>query len=67
MSESDAIPEASRPYAPGYQILDAQSGHGLLPWSWGPSHAVRPRVAFGFIEHAGQFASTATRWRFSTP
>jgi hypothetical protein len=27
-------------------------------------YVVRPRVAFGFIEHAGQFAQTATRWRF---
>lgn len=27
-------PEASRPYMPGYGILDAQSGRGLLPWSW---------------------------------
>ena len=27
-------------------------------------YAVRPRVAFGFIEAAGQFPQTATRWRF---
>ena len=27
-------PKASRPYMPGYGILDAQSGKGLLPWSW---------------------------------
>lgn len=25
---------------------------------------VRPHVAFGFIEHADQFAQSATRWRF---
>jgi hypothetical protein len=35
--------------------------------SWGPFYGVRPRVAFGFIEHADQFSSTATRWRFDTP
>ncbi|MDZ4277795.1 MAG: pyridoxamine 5'-phosphate oxidase family protein [Dehalococcoidia bacterium] len=27
-------------------------------------YAVRPRVAFGFIEHADQFRGSATRWRF---
>jgi len=27
-------PKASRPHMPGYGILDAQSGAGLLPWSW---------------------------------
>lgn len=27
-------PKASRPHMPGYGILDAQSGGGLLPWSW---------------------------------
>jgi Pyridoxamine 5'-phosphate oxidase len=26
-------PKASRPYMPGYGILDAKSGSGLLPWS----------------------------------
>ncbi len=29
-----ADPRASRPYMPGYGILDAASGKGLLPWSW---------------------------------
>jgi hypothetical protein len=27
-------PRASRPYMPGYGLLDASSGRGLLPWSW---------------------------------
>ena len=27
-------PEASRPHMPGYGILDAEAGAGLLPWSW---------------------------------
>jgi PPOX class probable F420-dependent enzyme len=27
-------PRASRPYMPGYGILDASQGTGLLPWSW---------------------------------
>src|SRR2546427_7283966 len=29
-----AEPTASRPYMPGYGLLDAQQGSGLLPWSW---------------------------------
>ena len=29
-----STPEASRPYMPGYGILDASEGRGLLPWSW---------------------------------
>jgi hypothetical protein len=27
-------PQASRPYMPGYGILGADEGSGLLPWSW---------------------------------
>src|SRR5713101_5060642 len=27
-------PKASRPFMPGYGILDADSGRGLLPWGW---------------------------------
>lgn len=27
-------PQASRPHMPGYGILDADAGRGLLPWSW---------------------------------
>jgi len=168
---TEAAPVASRPYMPGYGILDADAGRGLLPWSWatermakshnywvattrpdaqphvmpvwgvwlgdaepggafyfstgkntrkahnlasnprcvvcsecadeaiilegiaeeltaeslppqfkdayfekykweidaaqGGIYAVRPRVAFAFIENADDFAGTATRWRFS--
>ncbi len=29
-----------------------------------PVYAVRPRVAFGLIEHAEEFGGTATRWAF---
>jgi nitroimidazol reductase NimA-like FMN-containing flavoprotein (pyridoxamine 5'-phosphate oxidase superfamily) len=32
-------------------------------WTTGIT-AVRPRVVFGFIEHADQFAGSATRWTF---
>ena len=38
-------------------------------WEMDPAQAgifrVRPRVAFGFIEHPDQFAATATRWSFA--
>jgi hypothetical protein len=27
-------PTASRPFMPGYGIVDAERGSGLLPWSW---------------------------------
>jgi hypothetical protein len=27
-------PKSSRPYMPGYGLLDAAQGTGLLPWSW---------------------------------
>jgi len=27
-------PQVSRPYMPGYGILDPDQGSGLLPWSW---------------------------------
>jgi PPOX class probable F420-dependent enzyme len=30
----DPDPPARRPYMPGYGILDATSGTGLLPWAW---------------------------------
>jgi len=29
-----AEPKASRPHMPGYGILEADKGKGLLPWSW---------------------------------
>jgi hypothetical protein len=35
MPERDGVqPTASRPKMPGYGIVDANSGKGLLPWSW---------------------------------
>lgn len=29
-----AAPKSSRPYMPGYGLLPADQGSGLLPWSW---------------------------------
>jgi hypothetical protein len=41
--------------------------HWDMDLEWGPFYAVRPHVAFGFVERADQFGNTATRWRFHTP
>ena len=34
-------PKASRPHMPGYGILDADKGNGLLPWSWATDRLTR--------------------------
>ncbi len=36
-------PNASRPHMPGYGILDADSGTGLLPWSWATERLANAR------------------------
>ena len=36
-----AEPTASRPYMPGYGLLDATLGTGLLPWSWAVERLTR--------------------------
>ncbi len=36
-------PRASRPYMPGYGILDANAGRGLLPWSWASERLAKAR------------------------
>lgn len=37
-------PRASRPYMPDYGVLDAQSGTGLLPWSWATERISQART-----------------------
>jgi general stress protein 26 len=37
-------PQASRPYMPGYGILDADQGRGLLPWTWATERLIRART-----------------------
>jgi nitroimidazol reductase NimA-like FMN-containing flavoprotein (pyridoxamine 5'-phosphate oxidase superfamily) len=39
-----AGPKASRPYMPGYGILDANRGRGLLPWSWATERLAKART-----------------------
>jgi len=36
-------PRASRPHMPGYGIVAADEGRGLLPWSWAEERLVRSR------------------------
>jgi len=43
METKSATPKASRPYMPGYGILDATSGRGLLPWDWAVERLTRSR------------------------
>jgi hypothetical protein len=38
MNAPDAVP--SRPHMPGYGLLGATEGTGLLPWSWAHDHLV---------------------------
>lgn len=43
MTDKTATPKASRPYMPGYGILDANGGRGLLPWDWAVERLTRSR------------------------
>lgn len=36
-------PSASRPHMPGYGLLPAEEGEGLLPWSWAEERLARSR------------------------
>lgn len=44
-------------------VYTGKYGMGFPPDE--PVYRVRPRVAFGLIEDAAEFAGAATRWRFS--
>jgi nitroimidazol reductase NimA-like FMN-containing flavoprotein (pyridoxamine 5'-phosphate oxidase superfamily) len=33
-ANSNSAPKADRPFAPGYGIVGAKDGKGLLPWTW---------------------------------
>jgi hypothetical protein len=43
MPNNTAAPRASRPYMPGYGILEANEGRGLLPWEWAVERLTRSR------------------------
>jgi hypothetical protein len=57
VGELDALQRFKAAYDPKYRWeIDVDSG-GI--------YVVRPRVVFGFIEHADAFAASATRWTFA--
>ncbi|MBL8172360.1 MAG: pyridoxamine 5'-phosphate oxidase family protein [Acidobacteria bacterium] len=41
MTDSPPNPKASRPHLPGYGLLEAESGSGLLPWAWATERLTR--------------------------
>lgn len=43
MANKPSTPSASRPYMPGYGILDAHEGRGLLPWAWAVERLTKSR------------------------
>jgi len=43
MNTKHATPKSSRPYMPGYGILDASEGRGLLPWDWAVERLIKAR------------------------
>jgi nitroimidazol reductase NimA-like FMN-containing flavoprotein (pyridoxamine 5'-phosphate oxidase superfamily) len=42
--QASTLPRASRPYMPGYGLLDANSGRGLLPWEWATERLEKART-----------------------
>lgn len=47
MAKTDKhAPRADRPYMPGYGILPADQGRGLLPWSWAKERLAKARNYF---------------------
>jgi nitroimidazol reductase NimA-like FMN-containing flavoprotein (pyridoxamine 5'-phosphate oxidase superfamily) len=46
-------PKAGRPFAPGYGIVGAEKGKGLLPWAWVARNMNRCRIFWLATIHAG--------------
>lgn len=47
-------PQADRPFAPGYGIVGADQGKGLLPWAWVAQKMNRCRTFWVATIHASQ-------------
>ena len=43
MNTKHATPKSSRPYMPGYGILNASEGRGLLAWDWAVERLTKAR------------------------
>jgi len=50
-------PKSGRPFAPGYGIVGAKDGKGLLPWSWVARKMNRCRTFWLATIHTGFHAS----------
>lgn len=53
-SRSRRQPHAARPFAPGYGIVGAEEGKGLLPWSWVAGKMNKCRTFWLTTIHAGR-------------
>jgi hypothetical protein len=67
--EAVIVEGAAEAFGGAAEIADFLAAYNAkYRWDMDASEApflrVRPRLAFGFIEHPGRFAATATRWRF---
>jgi len=54
-------PKAGRPFAPGYGIVGAQDGAGLLPWSWVADKMNRCRTFWLATIRSGKNESSLAR------
>lgn len=52
-SGSAPEPRADRPFAPGYGIMGAKEGKGLLPWNWVATKMNACRTFWLATIHAG--------------
>jgi hypothetical protein len=52
-------PKANRPFAPGYGIVGAKEGKGLLPWAWVARKMNRCRTFWVATIHAGLHSDRA--------
>ena len=46
MADHITDPAARRPNIPGYGIMDANSGKGLLPWTWATERLIKAHTYF---------------------
>ena len=54
MTLNQKPPKADRPFAPGYGIVGAKQGKGLLPWAWVTRKMNRCRTFWLATIHAGR-------------
>lgn len=57
-----ADPKASRPHMPDYGLLDAESGRGLLPWSWAEERLIASHNYWVAVTRAGGGSHLTPVW-----